>query len=438
MTVRLRSLRGSTSAKFVMAGVAMSLVLAACSSTSSSTASSAAPAASTAASEAGGAASAPAASAAAGDSALQAVIKQAMLEDIPAADLDPLIVEALQKATIALTPEQEALALKCWQDNQCDIPGGGDVTLGVADGFGGNAWRKFSKMEVILQALQYPEVGKFIYLDANFDLAKMQQNVRSLVTQGAKSIVSYNDFGDAMLPTFSQAAKQGVKIATYASPVPGAKGDQVTTQVTPELCDVGRAQADATAALLEPDGGEVAFFNGTPGNPQGQAWNKCAEEQFAAQSPNVTVTAKNDTGWTNDGAYKAASALIASGKPIKAILYDYADPMPQIFKAYDQAGQKSPAYVTWTVNNDLNCLWKKEQGTDKAFDLIYTNGTNWTTRVAVTATLNALKGQEVNPHVIYPLPFVQADENSCVADRPGDFVQSLLIPSSLLDQMSAQ
>jgi ABC-type sugar transport system substrate-binding protein len=369
---------------------------------------------------------------------IQAVIQQAMLENIPAADLDPVIVEALEKATIPLTPEQEAVAIECWTNNKCDIPGGGDVFVGVADGFGGNAWRKFSKMEVILQAMQYPEVGKFQYLDANFDLAAMQQNVRSLTTSGANVIVSYNDFGDAMLPAFSQAAKQGVKIATYASPVPGATGEEVTTQVTPVLSDVGAAQAAATAALLEPDGGEVAFFNGTPGNPQGQAWNAAAEEMFGSEYPNVQVTAKEDTGWTNDGAYEAASALIASGKPIKAILYDYADPMPQIFKAYDQAGQPSPAYVTWTVNNDLNCLWQEQQGTDKEFDLIYTNGTNWTTRVAVTATLKALAGEEVNPNINYPLPFVEADENSCVADRPGDFVQSLLIPSSLLDQMSAE
>jgi len=56
----------------------------------------------------------------------------------------------------------------------------------------------------------------------------------------------------------------------------------------------------------------------------------------------------------------------------------------------------------------------------------------------VTATLKALAGEDVNPNINYPLPFVEADENSCVADRPGDFVQSLLIPSSLLDQMSAE
>jgi ABC-type sugar transport system substrate-binding protein len=432
MTGSSHGRRGVRLAALGAATVSAALLLSACSSGSGgSSTTSAAPSTSDTASASASASSD------VDPAALQAVIKQAFLADVPAAELDPLITEALGKATIELTPEQEDIALECWKNNQCDIPGGGDVVVGVADGFGGNAWRKFSKMEIILQALQYPEVGKFIYLDANFDLAKMQANVRSLQASGAKVIVSYNDFGDAMLPTFSQAAKQGVKIATYASPVPGATGDQVTTQVTPNLCDVGKAQADATADLLGSEGGEVAFFNGTPGNPQGQAWNKCAEEQFAAQYPNITVTAKEDTGWTPDGAYKAASALIATGKPIKAILYDYADPMPQIFKAYDQAGKVTPAYVTWTVNNDLNKLWAEEQGGAKAFDLIYTNGTNWTTRVAVTATLKALAGETVNPNVVYPLPFVPADENSWVQDRPGDFVQSLLIPTTLLDKMSA-
>ena len=64
-------------------------------------------------------------------------------------------------------------------------------------------------MEVILQALTYPNIGKIIFTDAQGDLAKFQSNVRSLAAQGAKAIVSYNDFGAATLPAFQAAQATG-------------------------------------------------------------------------------------------------------------------------------------------------------------------------------------------------------------------------------------
>jgi ABC-type sugar transport system substrate-binding protein len=366
---------------------------------------------------------------------VQTLFDKALLASVDISTVDPTIQDAFQVAAAELPDKTLDVALDCWKSNNCTVPGGGDVTVGIADGFGGNTWRQYSKMEAILQALAYPNVGKIIYLDANFDLAKMQANVRSLVAQGAKIIVSYNDFGAAMTPTFAQAQRSGAKVATYASPVPDATAEQVAAQVIPDLCQIGTEQADATAEAIG-GSGEVAFFNGTPGNPQGKAWNECASKQFAAKYPDITVATSLDTNWTPDGAYKAASALIATGKPIKAILYDYADPMTQVYKAYEQAGEAPPAFITWTTNNDLNKLYVEAQGTPMEFPLVYTNGTNWTARVAVTAAMNALDGQDVSPTVIFPQPFVPATKDSWVQDRPGDFVESTLIPDSLIDRMS--
>jgi ABC-type sugar transport system substrate-binding protein len=366
---------------------------------------------------------------------VQALLDKALLAKVGLATLDPTIQKAFGIAAAPLSDEKVAVALDCWKSNKCTVPGGGDITVGIADGFAGNTWRQYSKMEAILQALAYPNVGKIMYLDANFDLAKMQANVRSLVAQGAKIIVGYNDFGAAMTPTFAEAQKAGAKVATYASPVPESTQAQVAAQVIPDLCRIGKEQADATAKAIG-ETGAVAFFNGTPGNPQGQAWNKCASDQFAAAHPGIKVSKSLDTGWTPDGAYKAASALIATGDKIDAILYDYADPMTQIYKAYDQAGKAAPAFVTWTVNNDLNKLFVESKGGARAFGLVYTNGTNWTARVAITAAIDALNGETVAAKVIFPQPFVVASDASWVKSRAGDFVESTLIPDALLNKMS--
>jgi hypothetical protein len=74
-------------------------------------------------------------------------------------------------AGIARASEEvdEAKALECWKNNGCDTGTGGDITVGLADGFGGNVARQLFKMEFILQALTYPEIGEIIYTDSNLD-----------------------------------------------------------------------------------------------------------------------------------------------------------------------------------------------------------------------------------------------------------------------------
>ena len=143
------------------------------------------------------------------DEAAQETVTKAMLTDSVAyGDLDPTVQESFKRATLELTPEQQDKAFECWSGTTCEI-GDGDVTLGIAEAFGQNQWRKISKMEVILQALTYPEIGKIIFTDAQGDLATFQSNVRSLASQGATAIVSYNDFGEAALPAFKAAQAAG-------------------------------------------------------------------------------------------------------------------------------------------------------------------------------------------------------------------------------------
>ena len=115
------------------------------------------------------------------------------------------------------------------------------MVLAIADAFGGNTWRRISKMELILQALTYPEIGRIISSDANFDLPTYQSQVRGAVAQGANLIVGYNDFGDAMAPTFKDAQDAGAFVTVYVGPVPSAGADSMVTQVVTDTCGAGTA-----------------------------------------------------------------------------------------------------------------------------------------------------------------------------------------------------
>ena len=366
------------------------------------------------------------------DAATQAVIDKVFQTEMDPADVHPLIVEALARSTQELTPAQLDTAYECWRGSDCTVPGGGEDVLAIVDAFGGNTWRRISKMEAILQAMTYPEIGRIISSDANFDLPTYQSQVRGAVAQGANLVIGYNDFGDSMAPTFKDAQDAGAFVSVYVGPVPSAGADTIVTQIVTDTCGAGKNMAQR-ADELTGGSGSVAFFNGTPGNPQGAEWNKCALE--AMEGTGVEKTFEADTSWTPAGAAEAAAAQIATGETVDAILYDYADPLPGVVDTYEQAGKVPPALVTWTMNNDLFKVWEDAQGTDNAFELYYTSGLNWAARVSVTAVVEAKGGNPSDAVIKYPLPFVPAAKGMYQADKPGDFPGTALVPAELLARM---
>lgn len=367
----------------------------------------------------------------------QALANQVLMTPTTLSSLDPIIQSALTTAAKPLTAAQYDKAYACWKAAGCTL-GSGKVILGVADGFGDNTWRKFTLMELILQAMAHPEVGKIVYTNAHGNLATMGANIRSLTAQGAQIIMAYNDFGPAAYPAFAAAAKKGVITATYvgpARPIPGAPESAVNIAVGPDICVAGQQMAEQTAKSIGGKGA-IAYFTGVAGNPQDVAWQKCASDVFKKSYPGITVDFKADTSWTPAGVFQAASALISSGKDVKAILYSYSNPVPQILKAYGDAGKKVPAIITWTWDNGTTCQWKKLSAAGKGFDLFQTNGINWPVRVAVDATLAKFAGEKVPATVIYPLPFVKAKAADCVASMPTDYPgSSSLIPMAMIKKM---
>ena len=69
-----------------------------------------------------------------------------------------------------------------------------------------------SKMEFILQALTYPQIGKIIYRSAHSDLNQAIADFKSVIAQHVSAIVTYPDFGDAMMPVFKEATKAGIPV----------------------------------------------------------------------------------------------------------------------------------------------------------------------------------------------------------------------------------
>jgi ABC-type sugar transport system substrate-binding protein len=357
-----------------------------------------------------------------GKGTLEKTITQALGTPYPASKLPSVMKQALTTASKPLTKAQLNKAYACWKATSCTL-GKGKLVLGQADGNDINTWRAFAKMNAILQALEYPQIGKYIFTNAQGDLSTFESNIRELVAEGAKMIVAYNTFGSAAYPAFEAAQRDGAFISTYVGPATTAPTTAISARVQPTICKTGKTMAKITKKVV--GNSPVAYFTGVAGNPEDAGWQKCATKAGVNSVFNATTT------WTPAGAGKAASALIASGKPAKAILYSYSTPVPNIVQAYNTAGKSVPAIITWTTNNATVCLLQKTK-----FPLYITNALNWAARVSVTATLMKEQGKKVNQAVLYPQPFVQAKVSMCTSSAPAGYPgTSALVPSTLTAKM---
>lgn len=330
----------------------------------------------------------------------------------------------------ASTAVDEDLALECWQNDGCQTGTGGELIVGLADGFGGNVARQLFKMEFILQALTYPEIGEIVYTDANLDTQKAISDVRSMAARGVDIIVSYPDAGEALLPAYRAAGEQGSVVVLWANANIGEPGVDYLTFSGTDQCSLGQAYAEVINESL-PDGGQVAFLGGTPGNTQSPAWQECERE---ALNTNVVIVATADTDWTRQGALEAAAGILSEYPDVDAWSYDYGDAFVGVIRAYEAANL--PLDVAATVHSDDNpllCAWKDVGNPN--FDVyhfvaLFTQG-----RIALTAAMMSAAGAEVPPEIIFATALKKIDDNSCREDIPADGSPSTLISAELQSRM---
>ena len=357
------------------------------------------------------------------EAALQQTVDQALsVTDIEASSLPPLMRDALSRASSELTSAQLDKAYECWRGTSCTL-GEGDLTLAHVDVFASNTWRQFTKMNVILQALTHPEVGRYIYTDANYDLATYQANLRTVTAQGADAIVTINEFGPAAYAALATAQRQGASVSTYVGDMDDAPANAYTTRVQYDLCATGKAMA-ATIEEATSTKGPVAYLEGLAGNPQDAKVKGCVTEA------GVPTAFTDATQFTAAGTQKAASALIASGKPVQGILYSYANTVPSIVNAYRQAGKDVPAIITTTQSNATAC-----QRQEQPYPLFLTNSANWAARISVDASVLAAEGQEAPKSVVFPLPFFEATDGNCDKSKPAEYPGATLVPDTLVAKM---
>ena len=174
-------------------------------------------------------------------------------------------------------------------------------------------------MEFILQALTYPQIGKIIYNSAHSDLTQAIADFKSMIAQHVNLIVTYPDFGDAMLPVMKEATDAGIPVdVAYAWGYVTGPGKNYLTVVGEDTCVLGKAFAVMNTQVKS---GDIAFLGGFPGNPLSLGWQKC---ERPALNKNIHVVATEATNW--DPVERSSSGRrghLAKHPNIKGWSYEY-------------------------------------------------------------------------------------------------------------------
>ena len=321
-------------------------------------------------------------------------------------------------------------AFECWENDGCETGSGGTLKVGLADGFGGNVARQLFKMEFILQALTYPEIGEIGYTDANLDTQKAISDVRSFAARDFDIIISYPDAGEALVPAYRAAMEQGAKVITWSGTKVGEPGSDYFTYSGPDVCAIARAWGEEFGRQL-PDGGDIAILLGAPGNTLDPLQEECMTETMP---DNINIVARQGDAWSRESYLKATSAILAEHPDLDGILGSYADAFVGAIRAFEAAGISMDGMVTMHQSDDnpFMCAWKDAGGTTNS----------WTStallmegRTGLTAAMMSLQGYDVPAEIIFGGGLKQVTDASCRTDIPPDGSPSSLVPAELQNRM---
>ncbi|SOE98767.1 substrate-binding protein domain-containing protein [Burkholderia sp. OK233] len=311
------------------------------------------------------------------------------------------------------------------------------LRVALADGFGGNSWRKIVHAEFVEEAKKCPNITEVRYTDAQGDVQKHIADIQSLAAQHFDVIVLYPDGGEALLHAMRRATAAGIAVVPFAvgETFAGTPGRDYLSFVTEDLADRGRLKARWIAQQLHGKG-NVVVLGGTPGNPSDAAEAAGWKQEWSKNWPQITVLeGPVVTNWDPAQVQKVTSGLIAKYPQIDAVFFQFGAGTLAVARAFEAAGRQLPLQVTDDANG-VACLWKQRH---EDFRFATTSARTWLVRLALRKGVAAAEGIADPEPSIVKLPLFEDSTSTnaalqprCVANLPPDAeLSSTLTPAQL-------
>lgn len=327
------------------------------------------------------------------------------------------------------------------QDQIQDISefcGDEEISVALADGFGGNSWRRITRELFEAEAAKCSNITEVLYTDAQGDTQKAISDINSLVAQGVDVIVTFVDGGEALLPTIQKATAAGVSVVPFVGSPGGEPGTDYVDFVAEDIKTYGENLARWT---IEAMGGEgnLVMLGGIAGNSYSQGvYDGVAT--VAAEYPGVTLLEDGPvtTDWEPGKTQQVVAGLLTNYGSIDGVVADYGGGSVGGIRAFVAAGQPLPV---WSANdsNEFACLWYEYRDTNPEFQVATESSRNWVVTVALHKGLAAANGILNEEPSIYNLEIIEDSTNPDMAPRCEETLPPDAILSSGLsvEQLSA-
>ena len=318
------------------------------------------------------------------------------------------------------------------QDHVQDISafcGTKDITVALADGFGGNSWRKITRAEFEAEAAKCPNIKKVIYTDAQGDTLKAISDINSLVAQGVDVIVTFVDGGEALLPTIQKATAAGVKVVPFIGSPGGTPGTDYVDFVAEDIKTYGSSLADWTIKAMGGKG-NLVMLGGIAGNSYSQGVYD-GVKAAAAEHPGITLLNADgpvSTDWEPGKTQQVVAGLITKYGQIDGIVADYGGGSVGGIRAFIAANKPLPV---WSANdsNEFACLWYEYKDSNPSFQIATESSRNWVVSVALHKGLAAANGILNTEPSTFDLQIIEDSRNpdmapTCEKSLPSDAILS--------------
>lgn len=286
------------------------------------------------------------------------------------------------------------------------------MVVGLADGFGGNTWRKTTLAELKDEVGRCKNLKRFIYTNANGDQQKANSDINSMIAQGVNVLIVYPDFGVAQLPALRAATKAGVTVVPYMATIPGVPGKDYSANVTADLYRMGKVWAEWFGENVKK--GNVVFLGGPPASPASQMFLDGFKSNLG-KYPDIKLLGDSYivTNWSPVDAPKAVSGAIAKYTHIDGVVADYGVTALAAIKAFEQAHLPIPAIATDASNNELSCKYLSMKQAGKAFPYFSLDGMTSVIRFAARRAVALYQGTTNNePTSVFPYAYANSANNT--------------------------
>lgn len=228
-------------------------------------------------------------------------------------------------------------------------------TLGDIDGFGGNAWRVETRELVTSLAEECPDNKGVTYFNANLSPQAFDSTMSSWAAEGKSVVVAFDDFGQSVVPSFTAAQREGVKVVTdNAVPGNATIPTDVTAAVEPNFKVGAKDWAQFLKTALHGKGQVVLV-----GGPAGNLFDGPATTDLAAALKGTGLTMALSqpqyANWDPAKTQQVMSALLAKDPNINGVVLTYMATAPAIIRAYQAAGRPLPAIAGQSSSQQVVC-----------------------------------------------------------------------------------